>query len=313
MFTPRGLALALALAGACGVAAWSAEKISLERGDGVVTLRVSGSPVLRYVFGRVPSGEPAPSVEGTCYTHPLYTPSGEVVTDVGPKDHPHHRGVFCAWVKVDGEKPGDWWGWGALAPKENRAIVHRRTVARRRNTAFFLNVWRAEGTDVLEELVEIRASRTPVGNVVDYEYRYYVPRESTGKPVVIAQSPFGGFCYRARPRGELTVTGPRGVMDLPNSVHNKAETNWPAGPWYDFTYRGADGKVNGVAVINHPKNPPTTWHIHRGIHMLNPAITAAGPVTVQPDAPLVLRYRVVVHDGPAVGAELDQLTAEFGS
>jgi hypothetical protein len=45
--------------------------------------------------------------------------------------------------------------------------------------------------------------------------------------------------------------------------------------------------------------------------MLNPNITAVGPVTIRPENPLTLRYRVVVHDGPPPTDELQKLSAEF--
>src|SRR5688500_5070927 len=79
----------------------------------VILKNLAGKPILRYVFGKLPAGEKAPWVLGTCFTHPLYTPGGDVATDLAPADHPHHRGVFCAWVRVEGgDLKGDWWGWG---------------------------------------------------------------------------------------------------------------------------------------------------------------------------------------------------------
>jgi hypothetical protein len=77
----------------------------------------------------------------------------------------------------------------------------------------------------------------------------------------------------------------------------KPESDWPAKPWYGYTLTLDDGKVAGVAVIDHPKNPPSLWHNHRDIRMLNPCIVAPGEVKLKANQPLVLRYRVVAHDG----------------
>lgn len=268
-------------------------------------------PILRYVTGEVPEGERAPSVEGTCFTHPLHTPSGAVVTDVGPADHPHHRGVFSAWVEVEGERTGDWWGWGAKAPKDGRRISNRALstrAGRGRASLRAENDWLAEDRPVLRETVAITARTVGVSNVIDYELRYAAP---TKKPVVLAQNPFGGFCYRAKPRGKQLLTGPNGPATYRDSVFDKAETNWPSAGWYDLSYEMPDGTVNGVAVMSHPDNPASTWHVVRGIHMLNPCIVAAGPVTIQPGKPLVLRYRLVAHDGAAAAADLPALYREF--
>jgi hypothetical protein len=273
----------------------------------------AGVPVLRYVFGSLPAGEPAPAVEGFDYTHPLHTPSGDVVTDLRPADHPHHRGIFCGWVRVEGAKTGDWWGWGALAPIKDRRIVNNRLDARVGPAGVEVradNAWQAEGETVLEERLRLSVRRAEGCNVADYTYRFTAPGTA---PVVLAQNPFGGFCYRARPEGKQTVSAPEGAVDRPDAVFNKAETDWPSRPWYDLTYARPDGKVSGVAVLDHPRNPPTAWHVVRGIHMLNPCIVAGGPVTIAPEQPLTLRYRVVAHDGPADATLLNRLAAEFGA
>jgi hypothetical protein len=143
--------------------------------------------------------------------------------------------------------------------------------------------------------------------VIDLEYRLIASRSD----VRIAANPFGGFCYRARPRGRLEVRGPEGPVSRPDSVFDRAETDWPPARWYDFTYRGDDGRATGVAVVDHPANPRSPWHVHRGIHMLNPCIVANEPVTIRRDRPLLLRYRLVVHDGDAAAANLPALAAEF--
>ena len=66
----------------------------------------------------------------------------------------------------------------------------------------------------------------------------------------------------------------------------------------------------GAAVMNHPSNPPSTWHVVRLPHMLNPCICRDGPVAIGANG-LTLRYRVVAHDGPADGAALDALYDAF--
>jgi hypothetical protein len=69
--------------------------------------------------------------------------------------------------------------------------------------------------------------------------------------------------------------------------------------------------VLGVAVLDHPGNPYSTWHNSRTLWMLNPNIAATGPYTIKPDAPLTLRYRVVVHDGPTPTAIVQKLSDEW--
>ena len=58
-------------------------------------------------------------------------------------------------------------------------------------------------------------------------------------------------------------------------------------------------------------NPKSLWHNHVGIRMINPCIVAPGAVTLKAKEPLVLRYRVVAHDGAADVALLDKLAKEW--
>ena len=268
-------------------------------------------PIARYVTGSLPEVERRPSVEGSCFTYPIQTPSGVNVTDMSPMDHPHHRGVFCGWIQVDGEKPGDWWGWGAKAPKDGRAVVNQSVQLSDVNgdaRVRAVNSWKADGTTVLNERLTLTARQVGRSNILDYDYEFTTP---TDKPVVIAQHPFGGFCYRAKPRGELKVTDPKGAVTHPDAVSDRLDRDWPSSHWYDLTYVQPDGEVNGVAVLDHPQNPPTTWHVVRGLHMLNPCIAAPGAVTLQPGKPLRLRYRLVAHDGDAASAHLEQRFTEW--
>jgi hypothetical protein len=73
----------------------------------------------------------------------------------------------------------------------------------------------------------------------------------------------------------------------------------------------ATGTTIGAAVVDHPQNPPTTWHNSRTLWMLNPNIAALGPVTIRVGAPLTLRYRVVVHDGDTPTALIQKLSDEY--
>jgi hypothetical protein len=302
-----GIAAAL---GVTSGAAWAEDEPKFQgagKGDLFRLANPDDRTILRYVAGDLPEDETKPAVEGTCFTHPLYTPSGIQVTDLAPKDHPHHRGLFCAWVQVEGEAAGDWWGWGEKAPKDKRLILNREARItdedKDRVTLRVINSWRADGETVLAERGTINAAAAKNAYVIDYEFKFTVP---TKKSVIIGQNPFGGFCYRAKPRGQAIVTGPGGAIVTPDAVFNRSETNWPPSRWYDLTYREGDA-VSGVAILDHPDNPGTTWHISRALHMLNPCIVSDAAVTIPFGEPLYLKYRVVSHDGDASAVDLDTL------
>jgi hypothetical protein len=259
-------------------------------------------------------------VDSACYFHPLSTPAGVVVTDVAPPDHPHHRGIFLGWVEMhgDGGLDGDFWGWGAHAPIKGRRIVNREVKLlpageqKDESVAGFVarNEWVAGETVMVNE--ELRAEARfaePSAHVLDLTYTLTAPKD-----LRVARWAFSGFCVRTTREGpEPEAHGPDGMVKLPNPSHVDPSSDWPAAAWYGYTLRpgGADAPPVGVAVIDHPNNPPALWHNHRGVRMLNPCVAAPGELTLNAGQPLVLRYRVVAHDGPTPGELLGRLASEW--
>jgi len=267
----------------------------------------SGKPVLRYMTEKpIASKLTANSV---CCLHPVCTPSGEVVTAFAPDDHLHHRGVFLAWYKMTGATEADFWGWGKFAPTEGRVIEAgdwRMAGKEDRMTMHVRNQWLADRSPMIHEDLAATVRQEGPANVIDLTYTL----EPTAD-VTIDRSAFGGFCVRCRKDGEVTFTGPEGKVSLAWPHYLKPETDWPAADGYDLSIELEDGKTVGMAVLDHPDNPPSGWHNVGRLAMMNPCITAAGPITLTKGEPFVLRYRLVAHDGPAPVDLLKTLSAEW--
>jgi hypothetical protein len=284
------------------------------RGDSATVL-AGDRPVLRYVTVKPP--EVTLPVNSASYFHPVMTPAGVVVTDVAPKDHPHHRGIFLAWVEMHGRKDADFWGWGEHAPiKDRRIVCHgvaKGGATRDGPVAAFQtrSDWTAEGELVVREVLDVAVQQDPAAgaNVIDLTYTLTPTSDLT-----LSRWAFSGFCVRTLGREaapELTAYGPQGEVTLPNPSHVKPESDWPAQPWYAYQLKLKDGKQVGVAVVDHPKNPPSLWHNQRDVRMLNPCIVAPDKVVLKANQPLVLRYRVAAFDGPAKREQLDRLAREW--
>jgi hypothetical protein len=305
---PSVLVLAVCLFCGAGCATAAARKFSIQRDGAAVVVRANEREVVRYQLAR--PVESQLSVESACYFHPFATPRGVVLTDVAPSDHRHHRGIFLAWVEMHGAKDADFWGWGEPAPKQGRRIVNREStefVTATGGAGFVAhNDWLADGEALVKEELRATVNGAPAAQVLDLIYTL-----KAGADVSLARWAFSGFCVRARKDGQVTVAGPDGEVSLPNPVHTRPESDWPAAKWYGFNLRLPDGVTASVAVIDHPKNPPTLWHNHRDIRMLNPCIVAPAAVKLAADKPLVLRYRVVGCDGPLPATLLNQLAAEW--
>jgi Family of unknown function (DUF6807) len=92
--------------------------------------------------------------------------------------------------------------------------------------------------------------------------------------------------------------------------------------WCDISGTVA-GKPYGVAVLDHPSNPrhPSTWHVRKygllaanifGLHDFDKkAAKGAGDFPIEPGKTVTFRYRVVIHNGDAKSANLDQKFKDY--
>jgi hypothetical protein len=269
------------------------------------------------------------AANSTCCFHPLNTPSGERVTDLAPGDHHHHRGVFLAWHSMEFREPadftpfgplgptqgfsinrGDFWGWGQFAPTVSRVITNREIklveAGPTQAVVALRNDWLIADKTMMQEVTTAKVREQNGVYVLDLDYQL-TPRAE----LVLNQTAFGGFCVRARNDGDSYYANAKGKITLPDPHYSVPELNWPKSEWCDFTITLAGGKTVGVAVLDHPSNPPATWHNPRYVWMLNPCLVAKQPLTLKPNAPFHLRYRLVVHDGPTPAALLKQLYAQW--
>jgi hypothetical protein len=295
--------------------------------DGMTLKTPDGRAVFDYLT-RKPASSGLTSPSAACF-HPLMTPNGERVTALAPDDHPHHRGLYVAWhdaefhQPIDVSKMGpfhplfgwnvtkvDFWGWGAYAPRDGRVIQNASI------TLASADLNHAQIDIHNDWMVGTRkmADEATVTTVSERQGVYVLDVRFTLTPVVdyvLNRASFGGFNLQARKDGESYYTSPSGTVTYPDPHYSVPELNWPASAWYGYVIKLANGRTIGAAVIDHPLNPPSTWHNSRTLWMLNPNISALGPVTIHPDAPLTLRYRVVVHDGPTPTEVVQTLATEF--
>lgn len=290
-----------------------------------------GRVVFDYLTSK-PEGVNLTSPSTACF-HPLNTPAGERVTALAPDDHPHHRGMYLAWHDAEFRQPidtaranptsplfgwnitkADFWGWGQYAPRDGRVI---------QNTSVKLTAANADKADLeihndwnvgtgprprkmLDETTRATVSERNGVFIIDLTFTlaavvdYQINKQS-----------FSGFNLQARKDGESFFTNAGGPVTYPDPHYSVPELNWPAAAWYGYVIKLANGRTVGAAVLDHPSNPPATWHNSRTLWMLNPNIAALAPITIRAGSPLTLRYRVLVHDGPTPTAVVNALATEW--
>ncbi len=294
---------------------------------GMILEAPDGRAVFRYMTKKPEKTNLA--ANSVCCFHPVYTPSGERVTDLAPGDHHHHRGVFLAWHTMEFRQQadfsafgptgptrgwnisrGDFWGWGQYAPTDGVVIESRHVKLVEADSEHaeleIQNEWMIHGRKMMDETTSVEVSEPSSVYVIDLGYEL-----TPVHALVLNRTAFGGFCVRARNDGDSYYATAEGKVDLADPHYSVPELNWPAADWYDFTIRLAGGKTVGVAVVDHTDNPPSTWHNPRYVWMVNPCVVAKRPVRVKGGNSLVLRYRLIVHDGPTPVPLVEKLSEEF--
>ena len=234
------------------------------------------------------------------YVHPLTTPAGAVLSVEAPADHPWHHALWFTIKFVNGEN--FWEEYGEFG------TLRTTTVDGDGDTTTATLDWIAPDGET-NRLRETRTLRTiPIDDAtyaIDWTERLAVPTTS-----VLDRTPFttwGGY-------SGLTLRGAPDWTDttirLDDSVARE-RTLGERSRWLAIDGTAHDGVAApapaGVVILDHPDNPrfPTPWYASNRAdtygdgwaNFVNAALLWDEPLTVEPDTPLDLRYRVLVHDG----------------
>jgi hypothetical protein len=257
------------------------------------------APVLRYSYGSVPvpQGTHKHFAEGESYERgdyisDLFGPSGQLLTEDYPDDHPHHRGVWWSWpVTRWGDQLADIWAVvrvharpGSKKPRLTAGPVMAEIEAE--------SLWKWEDkTSIVRENVLIRAFRsTEAGRYVDVR----VCLTGLVDDVAIGGRPergYGGFAIRAQPGQEQRIV-----------PHTDPENAKPRRAWIDYSavFPGGSQRV-GITLLEHPTNPdyPSELQAYANLNCVMSAFPGAREVPLPKGETVVLEYRIWIHSGAA--------------
>jgi hypothetical protein len=252
-------------------------------------------PVWVFNHGVISREGVAPRYNRSDYFHPLYGLSGEVLTDDFPKDHYHHRGLFWAWTTVlvagaEGQKFESW------IPNNFNYVFERWLCREAGSVAAVLGAefsWQTgDRKTVREEWITTVYPETPAGRVMDFEIVWTALKDAVtvkGEP----KKGYGGFSIRYAPRKDKSTVITTSEGNSPKDLE--------AGKiaWADLSglFEGAK-EPSGAAIFVDPAHPgaPLTW-LTRHYGFLCPEYPGLGAMTLEPDRPVRVAYRVWIHKG----------------
>ena len=279
-----------------------AQGVTLNLGPKTLDVAVGGAEILRYNHAFVP---PPPGVGPefirSGYIHPVFSPSGMLITEDAPADHLHHKGIWMPWThtEFDGH-PVDFWNLGAKQGTVQFAgfgaiesgPIYGRFEARHE----FLDLTQGPaGKKALDETWDVRlwaaGGRSAGYWVLDLTS---AQRCASASPLELLAYRYGGIGYRGAKEWKDSA-----YVVLSSEGKTKKDGHATRARW--CAHSGAiDGKWSTVVVMCHPKNdrfpePMRIWD--SGGCFFNFCPIQAESWTFRPGETYTFRYRFFVHEG----------------
>jgi len=265
---------------------------------------------------------PILDADGTAYTRdfPFKKNPAEV------PDHDWHRGVWFAHGLVNGHDL-----WREIPDRKTGRIVLDAILETRDGPTGLMRVrnrWlTAEGQPLLTEETTLTLTRRTGATSLDFDIRL----RATHGPVTLGDTEEGAMAVRVNEA--IRVTHGKGKDKRPGTgklINANGDTNVPAwgkrAPWADYHGPLPDGRVIGVALLEHPQNfrHPTWWHARDyGLLSANPFgkhdfeklkdQPTAGDHVVPAGGELRLRYRLIFHPGDEKAARIAEHFRDYAA
>jgi len=279
------------------------KRISIQEERGSYLMYSDDRPVIRYNSGMAYPPEGADSAYmRSGFIHPLYAPDGTVLTEIQPRDHFHHYGIWNPWTRTTFRgKEVDFWN---LAKKEGTVRFAGLTAINEGPVFGSIQVlhehvaWPGSPgeTAAMNELQDIKVfSRNDGSYMIEI-----ISRLSPVEELVLEEYRYGGFVMRAtsdwtnRNSDFFTSRG----FDRDHADGERAE-------WCVVSGETNSGRA-GILFMGHPSNynhpePLRIWPSDtgggEGNHFINFSPTRNTQWALEPGTTYMLRYRMLVFDG----------------
>lgn len=241
----------------------------------------------------------ADPAQGKPYFHPLATSDGIVLTDLRPKDHYWHRGLWFSWKFINGL---NYWEEDEQTHRSEAAteLVGCKLQPHKDGSAelkFSINYHPWNAPAVLTERRTIEISAPAHGRYeLKWTSEFIAVTNMTlsrtplpGEPDGQSYGGYAGLSLRLNHgTRQWTFTNSAGASGMA-AVHGK-----PAS-WMKLT---AGPNLPAVAIFDDPRNNqhPVPWYVNDGMPFFSPSPLFAKNLTLMPGEKLQLRYRLLITD-----------------
>lgn len=283
--------------------------------ENTITFKSGEKAVLSYYHGKNnPPEELDERYKRGGYIHPVYSPSGVVLTNhLDTKVHPHHSGIWSAWTKTrfQGRTP-DFWNFqnntGRVDHADSLEVAWEGPVHggfRAKN--YFVDLSASAPVIALNEEWKIT-----VYNAGKNDYTLFdlvvTQTTNTAQPLVLPEYRYGGVAFR----GHANWDNPENVSFLTSEGLDRSNGNTTRARWCHMGGE-VDGKLAGLAMLGHPDNyrAPQPVRIHPETPYFVYAPVQLGDMAIEPGTPYTARYRYVTYDREPDSDELNRLWNDY--
>jgi Methane oxygenase PmoA len=273
-------------------------KIQVQK-DGLL-VKVNNKPLLLYhTKEAMPPPDSPLYFRRSGFIHPLYSPSGKILTDDFPVAHIHQHGIFMTWPNTLFRKELlDFWNQqlqtGTVEHVEILKITQGSVVSQLRLKLRHKSLKYGE---VISEIWTLTIYPFTEHFLFDLESEQV---NTTTDTLFVNTNHYGGLAFRGskqwNPDDTVNFKKPwqiltsEGIKDtLANATHAR---------WVDASGE-VDGEMNGVTIFNHSSNfrYPQGLRVHPSMPYWAYAPAVDGTFTLNPGVAYHSRFRYLVHRG----------------
>ncbi len=298
-------------------------QVHTTRSEATVQMEIGGKDVLHYRVDEMPAPDgQSPLYQRAGYLHPLYSPSGEVLTRIQPPDHFHHYGIWNPWTKTHFEgREVDFWnlykGQGTVKvkgqPRRISGPVFGEIISTHEHVDLSAPDPSGAKTALLEQ-VHIRTwNADPQQKIwlVDFESRLDCATDSI---FTIDAYRYQGFGFRATEKWDDESASLRTSTGKDKSTGNATRARW-----CDVNGVSNVG-TSGILFMTNPQNYnfpeqlriwPTGSNDGKENVFFNFNPAQEEDWVLEPGKTYFLRYRMVVYDGKMTPEEAERYWQDY--
>ncbi len=302
----------------------SPPKVQMQRDDQAVRFSVSNKNVLQYNYGMIaPPGGASKAYERSGFIHPVWSPAGEELTTIHPKDHLHHLGIWNPWTLTEFEgRKVDFWNLkdslGTVRFDKFDALFGGEVYGGFQAWQNHIDLRAPGGEKVaLNEIWDVRVYNTGQDGKGPWLWDFTSTLQcASASPMLLKEYRYGGFGFRATQQW-----GTENSQVLTSEGKTRNDSDGSRGKWCSVSGQTTRGQA-GLLFMGHPQNynfpePLRVWlpDMYNGKSnvFFNFCPTKNKDWKLEPGQTYVLRYRVLMYDGNIDANTAERTWQDFGN